>query len=189
MKYSLKELLTSDLYRYHGRVSFPLFLKSILFIKGYTFSFWMRVAKHFDENKLLRIVPKIMYLYYKRAYASDINYRADIGYGFCIHHVFATTFGKNVAIGNNFTMLHSVTIGGKNGKHPKIGNNVYLGPGCCVVGGITIGDNVVVGANAVVTKDIPDNAIVVGNPSKIISYKGSSNSVVNPYKGDKECNI
>jgi serine O-acetyltransferase len=186
MKYTLKELLTSDLYRYHGKVTFLIFFKSLFFVKGYTFSFWMRVAKHFDDNKILRIFPKIMYLYYKRAYASDINYRADIGYGFCIHHVFATTFGEKVVIGNNFTMLHSVTIGGKNGQYPKIGDDVYLGPGCCVLGDITVGNNVVVGANAVVTKDIPDNAIVVGNPGKVISYKGAGNSIRNPYKGKEE---
>ena len=186
MKYTLKELIISDLYRYHGKVNFVLFVKSILSVKGFKFAFWLRLAKHFDNNKVLGIFPKLIFKYYKRVYVSDINYRANIGYAFCIRHVFSTTFGQHVIIGNNFTIVHSVTIAGKNGQFPVIGNNVYLGSGCCVLGGVSIGNNVVIGANAVVTKDIPDNAVVVGNPSKIISYKGAANSIENPYKGGQE---
>jgi serine O-acetyltransferase len=184
MKPKLINLILSDLHRYHGRVSFLLFIKSLFFVKGFKFVFWLRVAKHFDNDKLLRIFPKLMFSYYKRVFVSDINYRANIGYALCIRHVFATTFGQHIVIGNNFSIVHSVTIAGKNGKFPKIGDNVYLGSGCCVLGGISIGNNVVIGANAVVTKDIPDNAVVVGNPSKIISYKGAASSIENPYKGE-----
>ncbi|TYK64778.1 serine O-acetyltransferase [Colwellia echini] len=183
MTLKFSELIKSDLYRYHGNITIGLFIKSLLFNKGFKFSFWMRLAKHYDSNPLLRFFPKFMFSYYKRVFVSDINYRADIGEAFCIRHVFATTFGENVVIGRNFTIVHSVTIAGKNGHFPVIGDNVYLGAGSCVLGGITIGNNVVVGANAVVTKDIPDNAVVVGNPSKIISYKGSSNSIENKYEG------
>ena len=174
-------LIKSDLYRYHGKVSFLLFVKSIFFNKGFKFAFWLRLAKHNQYNRLAGIFPKLMFSYYKRVLVSDINYRAQIGYGFCIRHVFSTTFGANTVIGNNFTIIHSVTIAGKRGCYPVIGDNVYLGAGCCVLGGINIGNNVVVGANAVVTKDIPDNAVVVGNPGQIISYKGSSATIENPY--------
>ena len=181
MRIKLKEVIISDLYRYHGKVSFLIFIKSLLLNKGFKFSFWLRLAKHYENNRLLRFIPKLIFSYYKRVLVSDINYRADIGYAFCIRHVFATTFGEQVVIGNNFTMVHSVTIAGKNGEFPVIGNNVYLGSGCCVLGGITIGNNVVIGANAVVTKDIPDNAVVIGNPGKIISYNGSTATIENPY--------
>ena len=178
---SVFKLIKSDLYRYHGRVNFLLFLKSIFFVIGFKFSFWMRLAKYLEYNKLLQLIPKLMFIYYKRVLVSDIQYRANIGPAFCIRHVFSTTFGANVIIGSNFTIVHNVTIAGKSGKYPVIGDNVYLGTGCCVLGGITIGNNVIIGANAVVTKDVPDNAVVVGNPSKIISYKGSSSIIENPY--------
>lgn len=54
---------------------------------------------------------------------------------------------------------------------PTIGNHVYMGKGCIIFGGITIGNNVTIGANAVVNKPIPDNAIVAGVPAKILRYK------------------
>jgi len=181
MKNKIREIIISDLHRYHGRVSFFLFIKSLLFVKGFKFSFWLRLAKHYEKNRLLRIIPKLMFGYYKRVLVSDINYRADIGYALCIRHVFATTFGGSTVIGNNVTILHSVTLGEKNGSYPIIGDNVYLGSGCCVLGGVTIGNNVIIGANAVVTKNIPENSIVVGNPGKIISSNGSPLAVKNPY--------
>ncbi|HIH0818983.1 TPA: serine O-acetyltransferase, partial [Vibrio cholerae] len=96
------------------------------------------------------------------------------GPGFCVYHVFGTTFGKNVRIGRNVTIVHGVTIAGKNNCYPIIGDNVYIGCGACILGDVTIGNNVIIGANAVVTKSIPDNGVVVGNPSRIISFKGSS---------------
>ena len=64
---------------------------------------------------------------------------------------------------------------GEKGGVPTIGDNVYLAPGACVFGKISIGNNVKIGANAVIYKDIPDNAIVVLDPGfKIVSYKGNS---------------
>jgi len=64
-----------------------------------------------------------------------------------------------------------VTIGESNGKLPTLGNNVKLYTNCTVLGDITIGDNVIVGAGAVVVKSIPDNCVVVGNPARIIKQK------------------
>lgn len=61
-----------------------------------------------------------------------------------------------------------VNIGLKNGKAPTIGNNVYIGPGAKLFGGIRIGDNVVIGANAVVNCDFPSNVSVAGVPARII---------------------
>jgi serine O-acetyltransferase len=178
---SVFELIKSDLYRYHGRSSTLLLLKSLLTVKGFKFSFWLRLAKHYDKTPIIRWIPKLLFMYYKRALVSDINYRADIGAGFSIYHVFGTTFGEKVKLGANNTLVHGVTLAGINELYPTTGDNIYFGPCCCILGGITIGNNVVIGANAVVTKDIPDNAIVVGNPSRIISYKGAGNTLQHPF--------
>lgn len=67
-----------------------------------------------------------------------------------------------------FSMSHNVTIGHKNGKAPTIGNNVTVSPSCNIVGGIHIGDNVIVGIGSVVVKDVPANSIVAGNPARVI---------------------
>ena len=62
---------------------------------------------------------------------------------------------------------------------PIIGDNVYIATGAKIIGAIKIGNNVAIGANCVVTKDIPDNAVVVGVPGKVISYEGSKGYVNN----------
>ncbi len=84
------------------------------------------------------------------------------GIGIVIHA--RAVIGKNCMIGQN------TTIGGRSGHYevPKIGDNVDICAGARVLGPITIGNNVVIGANAVVIKDIPDNAVVAGVPAKII---------------------
>lgn len=94
----------------------------------------------------------------------------NIGEGFIPFHAFSTII-RAQRIGHNFTCFQNVTIGHSKGEKPIIGNNVTVYAGAVIIGGIQIGDNVEVGANAVVTKDIPDNVVVAGIPARIISYK------------------
>tara|TARA_B100000315_G_C14396312_1_gene504375 strand:- start:458 stop:832 length:375 start_codon:yes stop_codon:yes gene_type:complete len=84
------------------------------------------------------------------------------GIGVVLHK--RTRMGKNCMIGTQ------VTVGGKSGHFevPVIGDNVYLATGAKILGPIKIGNNVIVGANAVVIKDVPDNCVVAGIPAKII---------------------
>jgi serine O-acetyltransferase len=72
------------------------------------------------------------------------------------------------SIGDDFTVSQGVTVGNVRGKKrlPILGNNVYLEPGCKILGEVTIGDNVVVRANSLVLKDVPSNSIAVGNPAR-----------------------
>lgn len=97
-----------------------------------------------------------------------------IGGGFTIWHGHSTVIYCR-EIGENVSIHHRVTLGkGKmiNGYDiPIIGNNVSIYTGAVVIGGITIGDNSVIGANAVVTHDVPPNAIVAGIPAKVIGWK------------------
>ena len=77
---------------------------------------------------------------------------------------------SNTVVGNNCTIAQNVTIGRNFGDKnvPVIGDDVYIGTGSVIFGDITIGNNVIVGANSVVNKSIPDNCTVVGNPMRII---------------------
>lgn len=92
------------------------------------------------------------------------NFRlAYWGLGVVVH--IKTKMGDNCKLGQN------VTIGGKGNGVPVLLDNVYVGGGSFVVGGVTLGNNVIVGANSFVDKDVPDNAIVAGSPAKIIRFR------------------
>jgi len=95
-----------------------------------------------------------------------------IGAGLFIEHGFSTIIAAKT-IGIDCSVYQQVTVGyDDNGNAPVIGNNVKIYPGAKVIGGVTIGDNVVIGANAVVVKDIPPNCTVVGVPAYIIKRDG-----------------
>lgn len=97
-----------------------------------------------------------------------------IGKGLIIDHGYSLVVNKHTVIGDFCRLRHSVTIGcktmsdGSQGPSPQIGNNVEIGVGAILIGDIVIGDNVKIGAGCVVTKNIPDNAIAIGNPAKVI---------------------
>ena len=82
-------------------------------------------------------------------------------------HCFSTIINAE-KIGRNFICFQNVTIGVKGGRRPVIGDNVVVNTGAVVCGGIKIGDNVVVGANSFVDKDVPANCVVAGCPAKVI---------------------
>lgn len=99
---------------------------------------------------------------------------AKIGPGLRIHHFGGIVLHDSVDIGKNATIYHNVTIGLKTDdgeRAAKVGDNAYFGTGAVVLGAINLGNNVTVGANAVVLKDMPDHSTAVGNPAKIIVRK------------------
>ena len=89
--------------------------------------------------------------------------------GVTISHFHGVVIHSCSRIGRGTIVYQHVTLGGRNGKvAPVVGENCVLGAGCCLLGDIRIGNNVHIGANAVVLEDIPDNCTVVGVPGKII---------------------
>ncbi|OAS17175.1 serine O-acetyltransferase [Paenibacillus oryzisoli] len=99
-----------------------------------------------------------------------------IGKGVYLPHYGTIVVHQDSIIGEHCNIGQGVTIGiagrGEKKGVPHIGNKVYMAPGAKIIGKIVIGNNVMIGANAVVTKDVPDNAVVAGVPARIISYKG-----------------
>lgn len=99
----------------------------------------------------------------------SIPAECEIGRGLRIHHFGGIILHPSVVIGENCTMYHSVTIGDKGGYGgaATIGNDVIIGAGAKIIGEITIGNKCKIGANTVVSKDVPDNSIVSGVPAVI----------------------
>lgn len=97
--------------------------------------------------------------------------RIDIGEGIFLEHPHGTHLNAT-KIGKGFKCHQNVTLGLNGGGIPSIGDNVMCGVGCCVLGNVSIGNNVSIGANAVVVKSVPDNCVVVGNPAIIVRQDG-----------------
>jgi serine O-acetyltransferase len=186
MKYSeLKYLWYSDLYRYIGNVNINKFIYNILFNAGYKYTFFMRLSNYLAQRNVtympFYLLSRLFLLHYSYKFGISISFRTNIGSGFYIGHFGTIVVNPNTIIGKNFNISQGVTIAqanrGKNKGCPTIGDNVYIGPGAKIIGKVHIGNNVAVGANCVVTKDVPDNAVVVGVPGKVISYNGSKDYV------------
>ena len=107
-----------------------------------------------------------------RTYGLDISPKIPIGGGFYIAHPVGNVVHAK-SIGRNCSIIAAVTIGMRN-KHefPVLEDNVFIGAGARVLGGLTIGEGAVIGANAVVVKDIPAGATAVGIPAKVIHQNG-----------------
>lgn len=110
-----------------------------------------------------------------RIFACDISSNAKIGLGFRMHHTTGIVIGCDCILGDNCEVFQNVTLGENRSKTiagqrymPKIGNDVSIYAGACVIGPIEIGNNVQIGANSVVTKNIESNCIAAGIPAKII---------------------
>lgn len=116
------------------------------------------------------LVPHILNLYCKKEKYFTIDINTKLAGGILTGHPYATILNAE-SIGENFYVNHLVTVGAEKGKRPVIGNNVSIYTGAIVIGDIEIGDNCLIGAGCVVTKSIPANSTVVGNPARIINKK------------------
>lgn len=96
----------------------------------------------------------------------EIFYSSEIGKGLKINHGIGTVIGARVKIGENCLLHQNITLGDKGGGRPTIGNNVTIYAGAKVLGDISIGDNSIIAANAVVIKSCPENSVLIGLPAK-----------------------
>ncbi len=125
---------------------------------------YFRTLFYFRTNGFF---SKILRVFYPRNSSFIIDVTTKIEGGLVLAHPYSTILNA-ASIGKNVYVNHLVTVGEKNNQKPIIGNNVELHANCMVIGGITIGDNAVIGAGAVVLKDVPENAVAVGNPARIL---------------------
>ena len=108
----------------------------------------------------------------------EIHPGARIGRRFFIDHGMGVVIGETTEIGDDCTLYHGVTLGGtswnKGKRHPTLKNGVVIGAGAKVLGPITVGENAKIGSNAVVVKDVPDNATAIGIPARLVETQEAS---------------
>lgn len=181
MKFSeYRYLVLSDLYRVCGCIRKSTFLKMLVWGGAFEYIFWMRTCKYLKSAQVWRFFyPLARLILNRKKYklGIDVHFSTEIGCGFYIGHFSGVVINNMAIIGRNCNISQGVTIGqvnrGTRAGVPVIGDNVYIGPGAKILGNIKIGNGVVIGANCVVVKDVPDMAVVVGVPAIIISNEGS----------------
>ena len=155
---------------YFGRTDFKSCLKALI-SDGSSAVILYRMAQFF-RNIGLGFIGWIFFEQNKLCNGCVVGRKAEFGPGLVFTHPVGIVINAAVKGGKNITIESGVVIG--TARHglpvvvPVLGNDIYVGTGAKILGGIKIGNNVKVGANAVVIKDVPDGATVVGIPARIV---------------------
>lgn len=123
------------------------------------------------------ILPKIVMMMIRLLYQSFIPYRTKIGPGVSFGHKQGIMIAPRATIGARCKIRHQVTIAGSSNGAATIGDDVQIGAGAKILGAVHIGNGALIGANAVVVKDVPDGAVIVGIPAKVVRIQEQSNLV------------
>ena len=163
-------------------------LSVILTYPGVKAVFFHRIANFFSIAKF-DLIARIISQFSRFLTGIEIHPRAKIGKNLFIDHGMGVVIGETSEIGDNVTIYHMVTLGGispsinsndqrGSKRHPTLMDNVVVGSGAQVLGPVVVGKNAKIGANAVVTKDVPENAVMVGIPAKNV---GTATEEFKPY--------
>ena len=163
-------------------------LSLILTYPGVKAVFFHRIANFFSTAKF-DLIARIISQFSRFMTGIEIHPKAKIGKNLFIDHGMGVVIGETSEIGDNVTIYHMVTLGGiapsinsdnqRNVKrHPTIENEVVIGSGAQVLGPVTVGCCAKIGANAVITKDVPEKAVMVGIPAKNV---GLADNEFKPY--------
>ena len=166
-------------------------LSIILTYPGAKAVFFHKIANFFAIAKF-HLIARIISQFSRFLTGIEIHPKANIGKNLFIDHGMGVVIGETSEIGDNVTIYHMVTLGGispsvnsneqRNIKrHPTLKDNVVVGSGAQILGPVTVGKNAKIGANAVVTKDVPDNAVMVGIPAKNVGETSGSDENFKPY--------
>ena len=166
-------------------------LSIILTYPGAKAIFFHKIANFFAIAKF-HLVARIISQFSRFLTGIEIHPKANIGKNLFIDHGMGVVIGETSEIGDNVTIYHMATLGGispsvnsneqRNIKrHPTLKDNVVVGSGAQILGPVTIGKNAKIGANAVVTKDVPENAVMVGIPAKNVAETSGSDENFKPY--------
>ena len=168
----------------------------ILTYPGVKAVFFHRIANFFCIAKF-DLIARIISQFSRFLTGIEIHPKAKIGKNLFIDHGMGVVIGETSEIKDNVTIYHMVTLGGISPsinsneqrhikRHPTLENNVVVGSGAQVLGPVIVGKNAKIGANAVVTKDVPENAVMIGIPAKNINTTSEQDPSFKPYGIDKD---
>ena len=187
-----KKIILSDIRRsVKGKITIFTFIYNYCIKESVKVSVWLRLGNYFYAKKtfLFRFLfyfSKVYYKHIEHKTGIQVPIGTDIGQGLKFFHHGCIIVAQSAKIGNNVSIHQGVTIGrvfaGNYVGVPTIGNNVVIFAGAKLLGNIKVGDGAVIGANAVVVKDVPSNAVVAGIPAKVISV--DSNKCFNKIWGE-----
>ena len=163
-------------------------LSVILTYPGVKAVFMHKIANFFAVAKF-DLIARIVSQFSRFMTGIEIHPKAKIGKNLFIDHGMGVVIGETSDIGDNVTIYHNVTLGGispsinsenqrETKRHPTLHDHVVVGSGAQVLGPIVVGKNAKIGANAVVTKDVPENGVMVGIPAKNV---GTASKEFKPY--------
>lgn len=171
------ETIRADLYRYTGYNNPRSFFKALTGHPAALFIFLFRKCNTTNSYSPLGLFYRICYKIVVSHNGVEIPHKCKIGEGLYMGHFKSIIINQHSEIGRNCNISQGVTIGresrGKREGSPLIGDRVLIGPNSVVVGKISIGNDVLIGPLTFVNFDVPNNSVVLGNPAKIISDKGS----------------
>ena len=188
--------IRADLFRYTGKTDKRTLRRCRSTNNHFRMTYYMRmctwVRQQMQTKPLLRytLFPfyKLRMLKAAERIGIEIHESTQIGKGLHIAHSGCIVVHIGAVLGDNVSISQGVVIGQtiRDGKVllPVIGNNVYIAPGAKVIGGVHVGNHVAIGANAVVTHDIPDGAVVAGVPARVLHIGGADDYILNPYESE-----
>lgn len=135
-------------------------------------------AAHFLWKKNLRLTARFLAHIGRWMTGIEIHPGATIGERLFIDHGMGTVIGETAVIGDGVTLYHDITLGGvswnKGKRHPTLEDGVIVGSGAQILGPVTVGKNAKIGSNAVVVKDVPEEATMVGIPARRVRMPGEA---------------
>lgn len=178
----LQRHMAADLYRYDRASGWRGLVRTFLREPGFRFTCLLRLCRHLRAQPWSRWgtyhACKFWLGRLSLKLGVYIDITTEIGPGLYLPHACGIVVNRRCRIGTNCNLSQHVTLGVKSREPragcPILGDRVYVGPGAVLFGELRVGDDAAIGANAVVTRDVPDQGVVAGVPATLLSLRGSA---------------
>lgn len=184
-KLSALQKFRADLSRYFSELDHPeslyervrtVFVTEAIWVIGlYRFGQYLHQEASFPVRTALRLPYSVVLRRMHRSVGIHLYPSTEIGPGLYIGHYGGIWISPRASLGDNCNISHEVTIGvaGHGRAAPKLGDRVWVGPSATISGPVTVGSGAVIAANSLVVANVPDNAVMIGVPARVMSYGGS----------------